>query len=120
MIASDKICQPKIFGGLGLRKADVVHLAFQAKLAWKLLREREGLWTSIMKHKYLKSGNLLEWQARSSNSPVWKSVLRSRKLLRKGIRWNVGKGDQIMFWWDNWFDNANLVDILGIYASINF
>ena len=37
MVALDRICQPKSHGGLGLRKRDAVNLAFQAKLAWKVL-----------------------------------------------------------------------------------
>ena len=72
-----------------------------------------------MKHKYLNFNSLFECQIKSSDSPVWKSILKSRVLLRKGIRWNVGKGDRIMCWWDNWCDNANLVDLLGLdIASI--
>ena len=37
MVAWDKVCQPKNLGGLGLRKTEAVSLAFQAKLAWKVL-----------------------------------------------------------------------------------
>ena len=65
-----------------------------------------------MKHKYLNSNSFLECKIKSIDSPVWKSVLRSKLLLWKGIRWNVGKGDCILFWWDNWFDHTNLVELL--------
>jgi len=108
MVVWDKVCQPKILGGLGLRKTEAVKLAFHTKLAWKVLWRTEGSWTSIMKHKYLKSQGLLKSKIQSLHSPVWKSVLKSRDLLRKGIRWSVGKGDRIMFWWDNWCDSTNL------------
>ena len=117
MVAWDKVCQPKSLGGLGLRKTEAVNLAFQAKLAWKILWGTAGLWTSIMKHKYLKTQELLDSKIKSSHSLVRKSILKSRELLRKATRWNVGKGDHILFWWDNWCDNANLVDLLGLDAS---
>jgi len=85
MVAWDKICQLKSHGGLGLRKTDAVNLVFQAKLAWKVLWGFEGLWTSVMKHKYLNSNSFLECKLKSIDSPVWKSILRSRVLLRKGL-----------------------------------
>lgn len=43
MVAWDKVCQPKNLGGLGVRKIEAVNLAFQAKLAWKILIGAEGL-----------------------------------------------------------------------------
>ena len=97
MVAWDKICQPKNLGGLGLRKTEAVNLAFQAKLAWKVLTGSDGLWSSVVKRKYLRSQCFLDTKSKSTDSPAWKSVLRSKLLLRKGIRWKVSKGDQIIF-----------------------
>ena len=94
MIAWDKIFQPKKFGGLGFRKTEAVNLAFQCKLAWKFSTQK------------------------ASDSPVWKSVLRSRSLLTKGLRWTIGTGENISFWRDNWLDNSNLVEILGKDSSM--
>ena len=37
LIAWDKICRPKKFGGLGIGKTAAVNIAFQAKLVWKIL-----------------------------------------------------------------------------------
>jgi len=105
MVVWDKVCQPKNLGGFGLRKMVAVNLAFQAKLAWEVLIGTEGLWTLVVNHKYLRSQCLFDRKIKNTDSPVWKSVLKSRALLRKGIRWKVGKGNQIMFWWDNWWDN---------------
>jgi len=41
-------------------------------------------------------------------------MLKCRELLRRGIVWKVGKGDNISFWYDNWIENRNLADILNI------
>jgi len=65
-----------------------------------------------MTAKYLKRSNFLEAVQKVGDSPAWKSILRCRSLLRKGLRWIVGTGEQISFWWDNWLDNTNLVEIL--------
>jgi len=40
--------------------------------------------------------------------------LKSRDLLKKGIIWKIGKGDQFSFWFDNWIEDRNLVDIMEI------
>lgn len=40
--------------------------------------------------------------------------MRSRDLLKLGIIWKVGNGQQISFWNDNWVENRNLVDILDL------
>ena len=82
------------------------------------MQEKENLWVAIMTAKYLKHSNFLEATQKASDSPVWKTVLRSRSLLRRGLRWTVGTGENISFWWDNWVDNSNLVEILGKDSSI--
>ena len=74
-----------------------MNLAFQTKLARKVLRETKGLWTSVVKQKYLRAQGFFDSKIKSTDSPVWKRVLRSKLFLRKGIRWKIGKGDQIMF-----------------------
>ena len=48
------------------------------------------------------------------DSPIWKSLLKCRGLLQKGIIWKIGKGDEISFWFDNWVENRNLIEILGV------
>jgi len=43
MIAWDKVCMPKVIGGLGLRKTEPTNKAFQCKLAWKILTVEPSL-----------------------------------------------------------------------------
>ena len=51
------------------------------------------------------------------DSRVWRNILRSRSLISQGIRWKVGDGTNIRFWWDNWVDDTNLVNLLDIDPS---
>ena len=32
----------------------------------------------------------------------------------KDIIWKIGRGDKISLWFDNWVENRNLVEILGV------
>jgi len=52
LVAWDKVCKPKKFGGLGLRKTGVVNTAFLAKLSWKFLTQPDNLWVKQMRAKY--------------------------------------------------------------------
>ena len=82
LIAWDKVCLPKDKGGLGLCKTNAVNKAFQYKLAWKVMSNESSLWTQSIKAKYLKDKNLFDYKRKSTNSPVWKSILNCRDLLR--------------------------------------
>jgi len=112
LIAWDKMCRPKSKGGLGLRNSEAVNSAFQCKLAWRLLTKDNSLWVHTMYTKYLRSTSFLDYTRKSTDSPVWRNMLRIRPLLCQGLRWKLGKGDKIRFWLDNWVDNRSLLDLL--------
>ena len=105
---------PKNKGGLGLRKIDSVNKAFQCKLAWKVLTNETSLWIQILKDKYLKDTTFFEYKKKSTDSPVWKSLLSCRDLLRQGLMWKLGNGKQISFWFDNWIGNFTLADTINL------
>jgi len=65
-----------------------------------------------MTAKYLRRSNFLEAILKVGDPPLCKNILRSYTLPRKGLRWTVDTGENIRFWWDNWLDNSNLVEIL--------
>ena len=79
--------------------------------------ETHSLWVDVMRSKYLKHTSLLECTAKSSDSPAWKSILRCRSLLLKGLRWRVGNGTRIKFWQDHWVDNCSLIDLLSLNST---
>ena len=117
MIAWDKVCRPKVIGGLGLRKTEPTNKAFQCKLAWKIHTAEASLWVRSMRTKYLYEADLFHCPCRPTDSPVWKSIMKNRDLLKGGLIWKVGKGDKISFWLDNWVENRSLLDITGIARS---
>ena len=82
---------PKSMGDLGLRRIKVVNKAFQCKLAWKVLTNAPSLWVQFMRAKYLLNYDLLSYKRENNDSPVWKSILKSRDLLKKGVSGKIGK-----------------------------
>jgi len=70
-----------------------------------------------MRAKHLYNLDFLNYKRRNTDSLVWKNILKSRELLKEGLIWKVGKGDQISFWFNNWIENRSLMHIIGIDES---
>jgi len=105
MIAWDKVCMPQVIGGLRLHKTEPTNKAFQCKLAWKILTTEPSLWVRSMRTKYLYESELFRCPRRSTDSPVWKSIMKTRDLLKSSLIWKVGKGNKISFCLDKWVEN---------------
>ncbi|XP_057250731.1 uncharacterized protein LOC130591430 [Beta vulgaris subsp. vulgaris] len=102
LIGWDKICLPKQYGGLGIRKVDVNNVALQMKLLWKLIKLKDNLWVNLVKKKYIKFQDILTHKVSSVASWQWKKLMSIWPLFKKGLRWQVGNGRDISFWDDNW------------------
>ena len=68
LIGWDKVCQPKIYGGLGVRKASINNQALQLKLLWKIIRMPDNLLVKLVRHKYLKQDNLFSYKVKANVS----------------------------------------------------
>jgi len=72
-----------------------------------------------MRAKYHRNKDFLQYNTRPTDSPVWKSILKCRQLLRKGMIWKIGIGNEISFCYDNWIDTQSLRDILKLDKANN-
>ena len=114
LVAWDTICRPKQEGGIGLHKTAALNLAYQAKLAWKILTNHNSLWVRLMRTKYLRQQDFFLIPRKQGDSVVWKSILNCRNLLRQGLMWTIGDGKDILFWQDNWIENRSILEILAV------
>lgn len=87
--------------------------AFIAKLGWKILSDPNNLWVKIIRNKYLTDSTFFDYNSKSKDSFIWRKILSQRELLRKGIRWKIGDGRDILFWLDNWTCHCSLIELLG-------
>lgn len=96
----NEVCKKKNYGDLGIKKARDHNLALLSKLGWKLIHSEGGLWIEVLKAKYLKSLHFLNGKKTSRASPVWRGMMNSTGILRKGAKWSIGDGTNVNLWKD--------------------
>ncbi|CAN0916841.1 LINE-1 retrotransposable element ORF2 protein [Linum grandiflorum] len=106
----ETVCKPKSLGGLGLRSARDMNMAFLMKVAWGLFTRPEELWAKVLLTKYLQSTDNGYVAARTKGfSAVWRGLKRAGPILNNGTQWAIRSGAQTMFWTDRWIDSGTIL-----------
>ncbi|GKU99672.1 hypothetical protein SLEP1_g12482 [Rubroshorea leprosula] len=116
LVGWDTICQPKDFGGLGIKKARDTDLIAVAKLNWRLHTDKRHLWKDVISKKYYVDNPRISLP--TSGSPVIKSIAKGYSIFKDGIRWTAFTGHSILFWSDCWVGKTPLNAILyGLFSQ---
>lgn len=86
------LCTPKSAGGLGLHSIHNVNQALLAKVAWKIIDEKESLLSKFFLSKYCSKQNFREVRAKPTATWGWKGILWGRDLLKPHLKWQVISG----------------------------
>jgi hypothetical protein len=100
-VSWETICRPKYLGGLGLRKLDIMNQACILKWGWKLQNNSNDLWSKVLRGKYVGQGALFE-RCKSTDSTLWKEVVRLAPNLKQYCFWIVKDGHSTSAWNDAW------------------
>ena len=98
-------------GGLGFKDLQLFNDSMLAKQVWRLLGNEGSLFHRFFKAKFFPSGSILDAKV-GSGSFAWKSILKGRDVIRKGLRWRVGNGSEIGIYQDNWLPDPHLNRVL--------
>jgi hypothetical protein len=108
---------PKENGGWGIRNLNWFSLSLAAKSCWRGLFG-EGLWTSVLKKKYLKGIDLTSWIRKNESkfsvaSIIWKNFMNSLPLIKIWLAWSVGSGKQVILGLDPFIGGNALCTLSG-------
>ncbi|CAN1124680.1 Putative ribonuclease H protein At1g65750 [Linum perenne] len=122
LVSWDEVCRPKEHGGLGLKKAKELNMAFMMKLAFQFFKSPNELWVQVLQHKYFREGpNGLQIKNDSRLSPLWRAIKKVTQVMRLGMKMGLRDGAETSFWLDRWIDGGDrLIDLVsGSTADID-
>ncbi|KAH9685373.1 reverse transcriptase domain-containing protein [Citrus sinensis] len=98
----DSMSKAKCRGGLGFRDLSSFNQALVAKQGWRLVRYPNSSMARVMKARYYK--NYTFWNAKVGSNPsfIWRSILWGSQVIKKGVRWRIGDGKNVLVYKDNW------------------
>ncbi|CAI0402618.1 unnamed protein product [Linum tenue] len=103
LVAWDRMTRPKLQGEVGLRDTRQANIALLAKSGWRLIKDKNSLWTRLMHSKYGRHHSHLDiLRPIKGSSFAWRSFTKAAHLLRRGCAWNVKNGVRTNFWNDLW------------------
>ncbi|XP_058003660.1 uncharacterized protein LOC110673651 [Hevea brasiliensis] len=75
-------------------------------MGWHLYMNSNSLASRILKAKYYPNVSFLEAPIGNNPSYVWRSIRESQSLIRDGLLWRVGDGNDIAIWLDSWLPDV--------------
>ncbi|KAA3473632.1 reverse transcriptase [Gossypium australe] len=100
------MCRSKEEGGMGFRNMAKFNISLLAKQGWRIMNNTESLVEKFMKAKYFPDEQFLNSRLGNSSSYTWKSIWATKDVLRKGLIWRVGIGNNISVNCDAWIPNG--------------
>lgn len=101
------LCEAKANGGLNFRDMEVFNSAILAKQAWRLKQKENHVLSDLYKAKYFSRSDILEAPLGHGTSLAWQRIWSAKSLLKEGLIWRVGTGENISVWSDKWVMDEN-------------
>eukprot|EP00253_Pinus_taeda_P031749 PITA_31749 len=105
LVKWEKVCTPKITGGIGLRDPEHSNAIMGAKIWWKWLTYPDTPWARLWHAKYasnLPRDEIIRMTETSKGSAMWNSAIKHRELLQNHSFWEVKEGRSARIWTDSW------------------
>ena len=97
---------------MGFKRLQQFNLALLAKQGWRLQTCQNSLLYRVLKAKYFPSCDFLHATIGNNPSYTWHSILATKSIVEKGIRWRVGNGSNIRVWGDKWLPRVASYEVI--------
>ncbi|GKV05169.1 hypothetical protein SLEP1_g17209 [Rubroshorea leprosula] len=92
LVSWDRLAQPRSIGGLGIKSSKDANQASMAKAHWRLLIEKEKLWSKAICEKY----SIKDPKSKlPKSSSVLDNIAKGKHIIEKGIKWIPKSGQNI-------------------------
>ncbi|XP_039054492.1 uncharacterized mitochondrial protein AtMg00310-like [Hibiscus syriacus] len=85
MVAWDKICRSKKFGGMGFRDLSLFNVALLGNQIWRLIQDEHSLVFKVLKAKYFLRSSFFEAKLGARYSYAWASLMKAKEVLNDGF-----------------------------------
>ena len=103
----DNLCKPKVDGVMGFKQLKPFNLALLAKQGWRLQMGQNSLVYHVFKARYFPTSDFVDASLGNNPSYVWRSIMASQKLVKHGLRWQIGNGFNVQVWKDKWLPSSS-------------
>jgi hypothetical protein len=90
---------------------ELFNQAMLARQGWRFLTDPTSLCARVLKGRYFPNCSFWDAPRPRSSSYTWRSILFGRDLLKEGVRWGVGNGDEIKIQSDRWIPGVSPVTL---------
>ena len=91
----DELTKSKLVGGMGFRDLALHNDSLLAKQAWRLLHNHSSLFYKVFKARFFPHCSIMEAMDSRSTSYAWRSILKGRDVLQRGVRWEMGNPSKL-------------------------
>ena len=106
-VAWSVMVRPKCLGGLGFKNIEDYNDSLLGKLSWRLQSNPNSLLAQVLKGKYFPDCSFLESVDKTGSSHGWTSIQVGKEVLKKGLGFIVGSGENISVWSDHWLSSLS-------------
>ena len=104
---------------MSFKNLGTFNLAMLGKQGWRILTQPNTLNARIYKARYFPQCNFLESELGHNPSFVWRSLCKSKFILKAGSRWKIGDGRSISVWNNYWMkDNVTIFPLDDVAATL--
>ncbi|XP_062088933.1 uncharacterized mitochondrial protein AtMg00310-like [Humulus lupulus] len=92
----------KSIGRMGFRNLRDFNLALLGKQGWRLMEREESLVGKVFKARYYPRGSFINANLGANPSFIWRSIWETQELLKSGMRWSIGSGNNVNILGEPW------------------